>query len=204
MQEPKSLTAVIKCLQQFYGRPKPPKIKDALELMLWENVAYLVDDEKRATAFALLKKRVGTKVAQILKATDAQLEEATRLGGMLLEMRALRLLHNSFPCWRRSWSAAMSVLTTAVSALSAATALRLFSNYLRRRVNCHCRLLSVYQHHKTVRQNGASGMRIVRRGCGRRPEFRGHQVHVVGFLVERHGSGAWLRGHIVHHAELRG
>ena len=91
MSERPSLTAVIKALQKFYGQPKPPRIKDPLELILWENVAYLVDDEKRATAFAVLKKNVGTGASQILKAKDAQLIEATRLGGMLPELRAQRL-----------------------------------------------------------------------------------------------------------------
>ena len=91
MPKRKLLTAVIKSLQKFYGLPKPPKIKDPLELILWENVAYLVDDKKRAAAFALLKKNVGTSAAQILAAEDAQLMEATRLGGMLPEVRAQRL-----------------------------------------------------------------------------------------------------------------
>jgi endonuclease-3 len=89
MQKP--LAAVIKALQEFYGQPKPPRIKDPLELILWENVAYLVDDEKRTAAFAVLKKNVGTGAPQILKAKDAQLVDATRLGGMLPEVRAQRL-----------------------------------------------------------------------------------------------------------------
>jgi endonuclease-3 len=91
MPKRKLLTAVIKSLQEFYGQPKPPKIKDPLELILWENVAYLVDDEKRAAAFALLKKNVGTSAVQILRAENTQLVEATRLGGMLPEIRAQRL-----------------------------------------------------------------------------------------------------------------
>jgi endonuclease-3 len=91
MPKRKLLTAVITSLQKFYGLPKPPKIKDPLELILWENVAYLVDDKKRAAAFALLKKNVGTGATQILAAEDAQLMEATRLGGMLPEVRAQRL-----------------------------------------------------------------------------------------------------------------
>jgi endonuclease III len=91
MPEQKTLAAVVKTLQKFYGLPKPPKIKDPLELILWENVAYLVDDKKRAAAFALLKENVGTSAAQILDAEDAQLVEATRLGGMLPEVRAQRL-----------------------------------------------------------------------------------------------------------------
>ncbi|HTA24271.1 MAG TPA: hypothetical protein VK763_12110 [Terriglobales bacterium] len=91
MPKQKTLAAVVKALQKFYGQPKPPKITDPLDLILWENVAYLVDDEKRGKAFALLKKKVGTRAPQILKASDAQLEEATRLGGMLPEVRAQRL-----------------------------------------------------------------------------------------------------------------
>jgi len=87
----KPFAAVVKALRGFYRQPKPPKIKDPLELILWENVAYLVDDEKRAAAFAALKNNVGTTAAQILKAKDAQLEEATRLGGMLPQVRAQRL-----------------------------------------------------------------------------------------------------------------
>lgn len=91
MSERPTFTSVIKALEKFYGLPKPPQIKDPLELILWENVAYLVDDEKRAAAFVVLKKNVGTRAPQILKAKEAQLVEATRLGGMLPEMRAQRL-----------------------------------------------------------------------------------------------------------------
>jgi len=91
MTTPPQFASVIKTLQQFYGRPKPAKITDPLELILWENVAYLVDDVKRATAFSLLKKSVGTTAARILKAPEVKLVAATRLGGMLPEMRAQRL-----------------------------------------------------------------------------------------------------------------
>lgn len=86
-----SLARVLTALEKFYGRPKPPKIRDPLELILWENVAYLVDDEKRAAAFATLKKKVGTRARQILDASPQDLLEVTKLGGMVPEVRALRL-----------------------------------------------------------------------------------------------------------------
>jgi endonuclease III len=89
--EQNQLTAVVKKLEKFYGRPEPPKITDPVELILWENVAYLADDEKRATAFATLKKKIGTSPAQILKASQKQLEEITRIGGIVPELRAQRL-----------------------------------------------------------------------------------------------------------------
>jgi len=88
---PNRLAATIESLKKFYGRPAPPKITDPLELILLENVAYLADDDKRATAFAALKKKVGTRPAQILKASQEQLEEITRVGGIVPELRAQRL-----------------------------------------------------------------------------------------------------------------
>lgn len=78
-------------LEKFYGQPKAPKITDALELILLENVAYLADDQKRAAAFAALKKEIGTRPAQILKASQQQLESITRMGGIVPELRARRL-----------------------------------------------------------------------------------------------------------------
>jgi endonuclease III len=86
-----SFRGVIKQLRKFYGPPKPPPVTDAFEIMLWENVAYLADDAKRAAAFAALKKKVGTRPEQILKASLKHLEEITRMGGIEPEVRAQRL-----------------------------------------------------------------------------------------------------------------
>jgi endonuclease III len=86
-----SLAVIVTELRKFYGCPKPPKIADALELILWENIAYLADDDKRAAAFTALKKRVGTSPDQILKASQTELEEITRMGGIVPELRAQRL-----------------------------------------------------------------------------------------------------------------
>ncbi len=91
MVESSLFVAIIRELEKFYGRPKPPKTTDALELILLENVAYLADDEKRAAAFTALKKKVGTRPDQILKASQKQLEEITRMGGIVPELRAQRL-----------------------------------------------------------------------------------------------------------------
>ena len=84
-------SATIEKLKNFYGHPAPPKITDPLELILFENVAYLADDVKRAAAFEALKKKVGTRPVQILKASGQQLEEITRMGGIVPEVRAQRL-----------------------------------------------------------------------------------------------------------------
>jgi endonuclease-3 len=89
--EPIHFTATIEKLRKFYGRPVPPKITDPLELILLENVAYLADDDKRAAAFVALKKNVGTRATQILKASTEELVEITCLGGIVPELRAQRL-----------------------------------------------------------------------------------------------------------------
>ena len=91
MNKLNSFTGIVRKLEKFYGRPKPPAVTDPVEIMLWDNVAYLADDEKRAAAFAMLKKKVGTRPDQILKASPKQLEEITRAGGIEPEKRALRL-----------------------------------------------------------------------------------------------------------------
>jgi endonuclease-3 len=57
-------------------------------MVLLERVAYLVSDERRAEAFAALKKRVGTSADRILAAPRKVLVEVARLGGMHPERRA--------------------------------------------------------------------------------------------------------------------
>ena len=91
MNTPPSFASTIKALEKFYGRPKPPSITDPFELILWENVAYLADDAKRAKAFAALKKNIGTRPQQILDASESELVNVTKLGGMVPELRAQRL-----------------------------------------------------------------------------------------------------------------
>jgi endonuclease III len=60
-----SLRDVVARLEQLYGRPKPPP-SDPFELILGENCAYLVDDERRARVFMRLKREVGLKPEAIL------------------------------------------------------------------------------------------------------------------------------------------
>lgn len=69
-------------LLNFYGPPEPPGITDPLGMILLENVAYLVSDERRAQAFNGLRERVGLTPPEILMAHDETLLEVARLGGM--------------------------------------------------------------------------------------------------------------------------
>src|SRR5438477_4156428 len=85
------LSKIIARLAKFYGKPKSPFITDPFELILFENVAYLVSDERRAEAFELLRKTVGTRPHQILAADNNALLKVAEFGGMQPEKRAARL-----------------------------------------------------------------------------------------------------------------
>ncbi|HMD18011.1 MAG TPA: hypothetical protein VKH18_15205 [Terriglobales bacterium] len=85
------LTQIVAQLRQFYGAPALPPVTDPFEQVLWENVAYLADDEKRAAAFSALRRTVGLRPEDILKAKPEKLLAVTRMGGMVPELRAQRL-----------------------------------------------------------------------------------------------------------------
>jgi endonuclease-3 len=66
-------------------------LSDPFELILWENVAYLLSDERREAAFETLRARVGLKPRDILSAKPATLLEIAKMGGMRPEVRVERL-----------------------------------------------------------------------------------------------------------------
>src|SRR5947208_13959981 len=86
-----NLAKIVARLAKFYGQPQPPITTDPFELILWENVAYLVSDERRAEAFELLRKTVGTKPHEILAAPNEALLQVTNLSHVQPEQRAARL-----------------------------------------------------------------------------------------------------------------
>src|SRR6266852_6649983 len=86
-----NLPKIISQLAAHYGRPGPPITTDPFELILLENVAYLVSDERRAEAFKTLRKNAGVKPHEILAASPDDILQATKLGGMHPEQRVSRL-----------------------------------------------------------------------------------------------------------------
>ena len=91
MAASRSLTKIVPRLAKFYGKPQPPIATDPFELVLWDNVAYLVSDERRTRAFELLRQSVGTRPHEILAAASKSLLKVAELGGMQPERRAARL-----------------------------------------------------------------------------------------------------------------
>src|ERR1017187_4628549 len=67
-------------LQQHYGAPAPPPSTDPLELIIWENIAYLANDKRRAEAFAILKRTIGTRPNEILAAQHSALATIGKAG----------------------------------------------------------------------------------------------------------------------------
>lgn len=74
------LRARIAALRKLYGRPERPAVTEPFQQILWENVAYLADDARRAQAFAMLAHKVGLDPKRILAAPTSRLREIGRKG----------------------------------------------------------------------------------------------------------------------------
>jgi len=83
--------AIVADLERLHGRPKPPLPRNPFQWILWENVAYLLDDAHRELAYRALEKRVGLTADRIARASAKSLREVTALGGMHPEQRVDRL-----------------------------------------------------------------------------------------------------------------
>jgi endonuclease III len=60
-------------LAKLYGEPALPPVTEPFAMVLWENIAYLASDAKRAEAFLELQTKVGLTPAAIRKAKDSTL-----------------------------------------------------------------------------------------------------------------------------------
>jgi len=86
-----SLTALVEALEKAYGTPESPPTTDPWKLILRENVVYLADDEGRERAFAALKKEVGTRPRDLLKASPKTIQQISGLAGILAENSARKV-----------------------------------------------------------------------------------------------------------------
>lgn len=83
--------SIVADLEKLHGRPKAPLPRNPFHWILWENVAYLLDDEQRELAYRALEKKVGLTAERIARAPAQALREVTALGGMHPEQRVDRL-----------------------------------------------------------------------------------------------------------------
>jgi endonuclease III len=82
---------IIDQLEAFYGWPEPPKITDPFEMVVFENITYLVNDDQREAVFEDLRSRVGVTPTGILSASTELLCEVAKPGGMDVEGRVEKL-----------------------------------------------------------------------------------------------------------------
>lgn len=77
-----TLKPIIALLRKRHGAPVPAVAVGPWQHILWENVAYLADDEARAAAFGELRKSTAFDPARIIDADDTVLLAATSHGIM--------------------------------------------------------------------------------------------------------------------------
>jgi endonuclease III len=78
-------------LEAFHGPQEPCWPVDPYEFLVWWHCGYPASDERCARGWQALKSQIGIQPAQLLKASQAKLAAALKAGGMVPEIRALRL-----------------------------------------------------------------------------------------------------------------
>jgi endonuclease III len=82
-------------LQKQYGDIELPEPRTPFALIVWENCAYLVDDERRAQTFANLRKTIGITPEKLVAAGTKKIEAAIRDGGMQPSHRAAKVFESA-------------------------------------------------------------------------------------------------------------
>jgi endonuclease III len=88
---PERLNDILARLERHYGKTTAPPVSGPLEMILWENIAYLVNDARRKSTFESFKKQIGTAPEQILNAPLRNLKKALEDGGIILDRRVNKL-----------------------------------------------------------------------------------------------------------------
>jgi endonuclease-3 len=88
-RHPEALADCLARLARLY--PGAPTITDPLALIVWENVGYLIPDERRQSLFEELRERVGLDAARLAHAPQEILMGIAQKGGMRPAERADRL-----------------------------------------------------------------------------------------------------------------
>ncbi len=78
-------------LEKFYGKREPSWPADPYEFIVWWHCGYPASDAACTRGWEKLKSEVGIEPHNLLSATPRKLASAVKLGGMIPEMRALRL-----------------------------------------------------------------------------------------------------------------
>jgi endonuclease III len=91
MSNPPPIPELLDRLESFYGPQQPSWPTDPYLFLVWWHCGYPASDTACAKGWAVLAKTVGTSPEAILAASPEKLAAALRPGGMVPEIRALRL-----------------------------------------------------------------------------------------------------------------
>jgi endonuclease III len=97
------LPLIIRTLVRHYGSVKSLAPKDPFQLLLWEYVAYLADDDTRASAFAELKETVGLRPTEVAAAPLPALAGIARLGGPIAAAQRASRMRDVATTVRDTW-----------------------------------------------------------------------------------------------------
>lgn len=93
MRQPQTgLREILDELESSYGPQQPGWPTDAYDFLVWWHCGYPASDTNCAKGWAALNQQVGVRPRDILEAGNAKLARALASGGMVPELRALRLL----------------------------------------------------------------------------------------------------------------
>ena len=85
------LQEAVAILAPLYPPAEP--LRDPLAMLIWENIGYLIDDDRRAVLFAEFEQRVGINARAILDAPGEVLLDIAARGGMNPLQRVERWRH---------------------------------------------------------------------------------------------------------------
>ena len=91
MSKPSTIANLLDDLESFYGPQEPSWPTDPYLFLIWWHCGYPASDNTCAKGWASLTKSIGTTPETLLAATPEKLAAALKPGGMVPELRALRL-----------------------------------------------------------------------------------------------------------------
>jgi endonuclease III len=89
--KPLSIAALLDKLEAVYGVLEPRWPVEPYEFLIWWHCGYPASDATCTKGWNALSKEVGIEPRQILKASQEKLAHALKAGGMVPELRAMRL-----------------------------------------------------------------------------------------------------------------
>jgi endonuclease-3 len=91
-EEGLSVTGILDRLEAHYGNQEPCWPTDPYEFLVWWHCGYPASDAACAKGWESLRREVGLAPLQLLDAGHGKLAQALKPGGMVPELRAMRLM----------------------------------------------------------------------------------------------------------------